>query len=49
MENEKPIEITTYALAEPWREIALYLQIWDLLPSGPLLASKMDACDPAET
>jgi hypothetical protein len=34
MESQTPLSVTSRALAELWREIAVYLEIWDLIRHG---------------
>jgi hypothetical protein len=38
MYEEAPLELTLASFAELWREIAVYLEIWDLIRTEALLA-----------
>jgi hypothetical protein len=35
MNDEMPLELTPASLAKLWREIALYLEIWELIRGEP--------------
>jgi hypothetical protein len=34
MESQRSLSVTSRALAKLWREIAVYLELWDLIRQG---------------